>query len=616
MAVMTFFTRPLSPWDDLTNFTAWAATAPTTVSDGADGLAESPADRQVAGGTLFGIIAPAPAPTKVTDASSPMVINLDWDPSVSGAPAAFMTGVVAAARYLESQFTDAVTITINVGYDEVDGNSLGDDNLGDSLSDMATVSYADLVSAVAANARTATDASVLASLLAVSPMPNATYWVTTAQSKALGLAPANGTAVDGSIGFGVASMFTFGDTATSGTVASGTFDFFATAVHEMTEVMGRQLLTGITEAGTADSYTLLDLLHYSAPGTRDFTASTAGYFSPDAGITNLGAFNTIATGDSGDWASSVADDPFDAFASSGVLDEVSANDLTEMDAIGWEPAGSSGAISPLPAVIPSGVSVSVLTSNLASVQVRAGLKAGVALADFTQTGGLEGDAYHYTLGGASETSFTLTTAENVATLSVGAVDLTGAATGKLHALTMTANDQTLGTSSSAVPVNVVVGDNGNDVIDLVSISGIVTSAPTFIYALGGIDRIDATGMTGTDYFDSGAGADTMTGGSGTNVFEYGGAFDSTASAMDIITNFNVALDLIDLTAVGVSFGSVASLASGATSIAAGAIGWQTSAGNTFVYVDTDNRPEALNAANMQIELQGTIALTAANFAHL
>ncbi len=48
-------------------------------------------------------------------------------------------------------------------------------------------------------------------------------------------------------------------------MAPGTYDFFATAVHEITEVMGRQMLTGETVGSNANSYSLLDLLHYSSP---------------------------------------------------------------------------------------------------------------------------------------------------------------------------------------------------------------------------------------------------------------------------------------------------------------------------------------------------------------
>ncbi len=613
---------PLAPWDDTTDLSLaaanpWTWLTPMVAPDtaGAPSIHAAP----VRVGTLSRaavVVATAaqttPSPTEVTSATSPMIINLDWDSSVSSAPSGFMTDVIAAARYLESQFANAVTLTFDVGYNEVGGDSLDGGALGESLSNLNTVSYASLRGAVASSATTATDASVVASLPATTPVIGANYWVTDAQQKALGLAPANGTEVDGSVGFGLASEFTYGDTATTGTVTPGTYDFFATVVHELTEVMGRQMLTGSTEGAFAKSYTLLDLLHYSAAATRDFSASTAGYFSPDSGVSDLGDFNTLSSGDAGDWASSVSDDPFDAFASSGVLEPVSANDLTELDAIGWKPV-SSGTQGQSPTA-PTGVTASVVSSSLASAQVNKGLAANAPLATFGETGGTAADSFLYTLGGTGAASFALVTANNGATLSVGATALLGKPTGTLFSLTVSATDETAALTSPADPFNVVLGGNGNDTIHLASLAGIATAAPTFISGLGGIDTIDGTGMTGTLFFDSGSGADTMTGGSGVNVFGYGAAADSTASAMDIITNFSVALDVIDLTGLGAAFTAAVALGA-ATTIAAEAIGWQTSGGNTFVYANSGTRTEALTAANMKIELKGVVALTASNFLH-
>jgi hypothetical protein len=254
----------------------------------------------------------------------------------------------------------------------------------------------------------------------------------------------------------------------------------------------------------------------------------------------------------------------------------------------------------------------MLTGFLASALVNKGLAANTGLAAISQTGGLASDPYTFSLGGTGAASFAI----EGATLAAGASPVAGAANGALYALTVATTDTVSGMASAATPLNVIVGDNGNDVIMPASMPGIVTSAPTFIYEAGGIDTIAATGMTGTVCFASGTGADTMTGGGGVNVYAYGGAADSTPSAMDIITNFNVAVDLIDLTGLATSFTSVGSLASTATTIAAGTIGWQTIKTNTFVYANTNTRPEALSAANMKIELNGRVTLTAANFAHV
>ena len=432
--------------------------------------------------------------------ASAFTIDIDWDPSVASAPSGFTSDILAAVAFLEAEFTDPVTITINVGYGEVDGNAIGGD-LGESDANLINVSYADLLAALTTDATTPIDASVLASLPAVSPISGAAYWLTTAQAKALGVAGANGTAVDGSIGFGTGSRFTFGDSNNSGTVAPGTYDFFATAVHEITEVMGRQLLAGGAEGGLENSYTLLDLLHYSAPGVRDLVAATPGYFSANGGVTDLGAFNTVAGGDPGDWASSVTDDPFDAFAASGVLQPVTQNDLTVMDAIGWQPTGSGGTIVPPSETI--GVSFAAVTKDLVHAEGAGGLAAGIELATISAEGGGAGDQFDYILGGAGAGSFALVSLGNGAVLSTGSG---GASGGVPYALSVTATDETAaGNPAGAGLVNVVVDDTSGDTINLLSLPGVAGAAPSFVYALGGDETVNGAGITGNLYVDCGAG---------------------------------------------------------------------------------------------------------------
>ncbi len=446
---------------------------------------------------------------------------------------------------------------------------------------------------------------MLASLPATSPV-SGTYWISTAEAKALGLVSATASALDGYVGFSSTLPFTYND---SSGVAAGTYDFIDVVLHEITEVMGRLLLTGSTIGSTPHSYTLLDLLHYAASGTRDFSASTPGYFSVNGGVTNLGNFNTVSGGDAGDWAASVTNNAFDAFSSSGVVNSITPADLTEMDAIGWNLATLGGSTS-----TPTGVSLSAVTTSLAQAPGSSGLTANIALATVAQTGGLAGDSYSYALGGAGAGSFALLTAHNVATLSAGTSGVAGAANFDRYALTLTATDTTAGNSSPAVPVNVLVGSSGSDTVNLSLLSGILPSAPTFIYGLGGNDTINGKGMTGKLYIDGGAGADTMTGGSGGNDYLYSAVSDSTRSAMDIITNFVTATDLIDLTGLGIALNYVGKDTS--TSLAAHSIGWQVSGGNTYLYVNTSSVSEKLTATDMKIELAGKIALTSSDIIHL
>ena len=539
--------------------------------------------------------------TTVTTTSSPLKVNITWDSSVGAAPSGFTAGVIAAVKYLESQFSDAVTLNIAVGYGEVGGTALGSYALGESQSYLMSVSYSQLVNALKADTLSASDASVVASLAATSPV-SGTYWLTTAQAKALGLNSATATSNDGNVGFSSTLPFTYND---SSGVAAGTYDFNGTVLHEITEVMGRQLMTGSTIGTTANSYSLLDLLHYSSPGVRDFSASTAGYFSVDGGTTNLGNFNTVSGGDAGDWASSVTNDALDAFSSSGVVEAFTSADLTELDAIGWNPAGT-----------PAGVAISPLTASLSADQGINGLNAGAALASIVQTGGSTGDSYTYALGGSGAGAFSLASSNNAATLSTGSSAVAGAVKGQLYSLAVTATDTTTGHASVAFPVNVVVGGSGSDTISLTSLSGVVTSAPTFIYGLAGNDSINGTGMTGRLYFDGGAGADTMTGGSGINDYLFGAVGDSTVTTMDTITNFHVAMDLIDLTGLGTTLKYAGQISSSSKSIAAGSVGWQTSGGNTYIYANTSSASEALTAVNMKIGLQGSVSLSSSNILHV
>jgi hypothetical protein len=271
--------------------------------------------------------------------TSPFVINLTYDSSTGSAPAAFFTAMTAAVDYLESEFANPVTINVNVGWGEVNNVGLSSNDLGGSWYNLDSVSYSALRTDLTNEATTPTAIAAAASLPSSAPTSGA-FYVTRADAKALGLAGAS-TSEDGAVGFSSSLPFTYDD---SSGVASGSYDFFGVAVHELTEVMGRMLLTGEDlNIFSPVSYNVLDLMHYSAPGVRDYSASTPGYFSVNSGTTDLGDFNTTAGGDAGDWASSMGDDSFDAFSNSGVVNAVSSDDLKIVNAIGWQRVTSTGA---------------------------------------------------------------------------------------------------------------------------------------------------------------------------------------------------------------------------------------------------------------------------------
>ncbi len=544
------------------------------------------------------------APTLVTTAGSGFQINLIWDNSVATAPPAFKTDIIAAAKYLESRFNNAVTLDIHVGYDEINGMSLGSSALGESEGTLTGITYAQMVAALKSHALDATNANVIASLTAQSPV-NGMYLLADAEAKALGLPTANGGVNDGYIGFGVASLFSFND---STGVGRSQYDFTSTALHEITEVMGRTVLTGSKLGTPFNYYDLMDLLHYSSSGVRDFSATNPGYLSVNGGASNLGSLNTNPIGDAGDWGSSVTNNSFGAFSYSGVVNEINGNDLTLMNALGWNL--NSNRLN----AAPTGITAFAATGTLAAAQASGGLAANVNLASIFETGDYAWDNYSFALGGSGAASFKLSSNNDKATLTTGASGVAGAAGGAVYQLTITIADATLGTNSTTLPLDAVVGGNGNNTINLATLLGPALGTPVFVYGGSGNDTITATGLTGAVTFDGGAGADTFTGGSGVNSYVYGAAGDSTPSAMDVITNFNTAQDTINLAGLGVKLTDIGLISGG--SMAADQVGWVSSGGNVYVDVNSSSGPESLSALSMRIELQGSVALSGSNILHL
>ena len=266
---------------------------------------------------------------------------------------------------------------------------------------------------------------------------------------------------------------------------------------------------------------------------------------------------------------------------------------------------------------PTGVAIAPQTALLGKLLGGSGLNAKSVLANLVETGGIASNSYSYALSGTGAGAFTIGSSAGTAQLSTGTSGPIGAAGGQLYALGISTTDTSAGLSSAASPLDVVVGlGRGSNIINLASLPGMAAATPTFIFDLGGSDTVNGAGMTGKLWLDGGQGADTMTGGSGANTYLYSATADSTATAMDIITNFPAAADMLDFTGLGSKFTSVGALATSATSIAGGAIGWQTSGGNMFIYANTSGNSQALTAAAMKIEVLGTVGLTGNNFVHL
>ena len=112
---------------------------------------------------------------------------------------------------------------------------------------------------------------------------------------------------------------------------------------------------------------------------------------------------------------------------------------------------------------------------------------------------------------------------------------------------------------------VSISDSQGGIDALREIEAVTVSGSNFVDTVIGSafsDVID--GMGGEDIITGGGGGDTLTGGAGADVFRYLVTSDSTAAASDTITDFQVGVDRIDLTALNPTSVSIARLAGGGT----------------------------------------------------
>jgi hypothetical protein len=255
-----------------------------------------------------------------------------FDSSITGDPnAAAIEGTInSAISEYEMRFADPITVNIKF--------SSMTSGLGSSSTFFATVSYTSYYNALLADAKTADDATALASLLpAGSNNPvtgTANINVKTANLRAVGInvnPPAG--QPDGFIGLNTHITF-------PGSPGSSlTFSLKATAQHEIDEVLG--LGSALPNPLSASPFPQ-DLFRYDAIGNRSFTtdSSAKAYFSINK-TTLLAQFdNQNDGGDFGDWQSNplppgVAPKVQDAFATP-LAQPALGVELTALDVIGYD----------------------------------------------------------------------------------------------------------------------------------------------------------------------------------------------------------------------------------------------------------------------------------------
>ena len=130
-----------------------------------------------------------------------------------------------------------------------------------------------------------------------------------------------------------------------------------------------------------------------------------------------------------------------------------------------------------------------------------------------------------------------------------------------------------------------------------------------------VDHTYGTGRAGYGFFvqsTGGAGADTLTGGAGADTYIYTAQGDSgtLADTFDIVTDFDVASDKFDLTALLESDEFEFLDAEGTAFSGNGPeVRWDKDAGKTTVEIDIDGDGNA----DMKFELDDEVDLTDSNF---
>jgi hypothetical protein len=268
----------------------------------------------------------------VTQPGSGLVFINSYSASVTDA---YRGAVIAAENFLQSHFTNSVTVSINFDYAALGAGFSAENNFSST-----PVSYAAFANALRTHATTADDAIAVNGLPATDPSKGAGFDVPTTEARILGLA-AQTNSIDDSVTLNSSLNFTFGQ------------DAIGALEHEITEgVFGRTASLGFAET----RWNPLDLFRFTATGQRDFTGGSDGvptFFGLDpTHVSALQFHNSInAAGvndgfDLGDWDHTRGD----AFGPGGPGSPgtISAIDLQVLDILGWTPTSAGQPFTPAP----------------------------------------------------------------------------------------------------------------------------------------------------------------------------------------------------------------------------------------------------------------------------
>ena len=240
--------------------------------------------------------------------SGGITFNLTFD---AGAPPSFRSGIQQAASILTAAISDQITVNLTVHYTGTGGGAFC------LFPPEVLESYSSVRSALISHA-SPTDTTFNALPATDSIQGQSSVAVSNAELKSLGFMSPTASGTDGTVSFA---------TDIDPSLLVGV------ALHELTHSLGR--------IPYGPQPNIFDLYRFTSPGTRLFSISPSSappaYFSVDGGSSKLADYGQ--TSDTSDFLNSGVqgpNDPFNEFYNGGTSQSLSAVDLAQLDALGFD----------------------------------------------------------------------------------------------------------------------------------------------------------------------------------------------------------------------------------------------------------------------------------------